>query len=183
MPGSKRHGRAMRGAASPSSPKEVRILAQRSAEAAKQIKELIAKSTEEVKSGVTLVGETGTALEAIIGDVEDINKNVLAIVEATREQSIGLGEINTAVASIDQGTQQNAAMVEETSAASVNLATQADELNTLLASFRLGTDAATRPQRHHRAEAASTPAPAAPRHAFNGSAALAAAPVEDWQAF
>ena len=161
---------------------EVRILAQRSAEAAKQIKELIAKSTEEVKSGVTLVGETGTALEAIIGDVEDINKNVLAIVEATREQSIGLGEINTAVASIDQGTQQNAAMVEETSAASVNLATQADELNTLLASFRLGTDAATRPQRHHRAEAASTPAPAAPRHAFNGSAALAA-PVEDWQAF
>lgn len=121
---------------------EVRILAQRSAEAAKQIKELIGKSTEEVKSGVTLVGETGIVLEAIIADVEEINENVIAIVEASREQSTGLGEINTAVGTIDQGTQQNAAMVEETSAASVNLALQAEELNALLATFQLGRGSA-----------------------------------------
>ena len=116
---------------------EVRVLAQRAASAAKEIKELIAKSDHEVKAGVALVGETGTALQTIIGDVQEINGHVLAIVEASREQSTALGEINTAVSTIDQGTQQNAAMVEETSAASVNLANHAEELKALLANFRL----------------------------------------------
>src|SRR5690606_2680898 len=128
---------------------------------------------------VSLVGETGAALEAIIGDVEDISKNVVAIVEAAREQSIGLGEINTAVGTIDQGTQQNAAMVEETSAASISLAQQAEELNALLATFRLGHGAAgARPaSRQPAASAAAAPAPVRASRAplaSHGSAALAA---------
>ena len=119
---------------------EVRELAQRSASAAKEIKALIAKSDNEVKTGVALVGETGTALQTIIGDVQEISGHVLAIVEASREQSTALAEINTAVSTIDQGTQQNAAMVEETSAASVSLAGQAEQLKALLATFRLDPD-------------------------------------------
>lgn len=119
---------------------EVRVLAQRAADAAKEIKALIAKSDTEVKSGVALVGETGAALQTIIGDVQEVSGHVLAIVEASREQSTALGEINTAVSTIDQGTQQNAAMVEETSAASVNLASQAEQLKALLATFRFEPD-------------------------------------------
>lgn len=116
---------------------EVRVLAQRAAGAAKEIKALIAKSDIEVKSGVSLVGETGTVLQAIIGNVQEISGHVLAIAEASREQSTALGEINLAVGAIDQGTQQNAAVVEETTAASVHLASKAEELKTLLAGFAL----------------------------------------------
>src|SRR5690606_20667700 len=88
---------------------EVRALAQRSAEAAKQIKALIIQSGEEVKAGVSLVGDTGAALQTIIADVHEISEHVVAIVEASREQSTGLAEINAAVTTIDQGTQKNAA--------------------------------------------------------------------------
>lgn len=131
---------------------EVRELAQRSASAAKQIKSLITKSDSEVKSGVALVGETGVALQTIIGDVQEISGHVLAIVEASREQSTALAEINTAVSTIDQGTQQNAAMVEETLAASVSLAGQAEQLKALLATFRL-----ERESPHRRTEWAAPP--------------------------
>ena len=117
---------------------EVRALAQRSAEAAKQIKALIVKSGNEVKSGVALVGDTGAALQAIIGDVREISGHVVAIVEASREQSTGLGEINTAIGAIDQGTQQNAAMVEQTAAATRHMAGDTGELNRLLGGFGLG---------------------------------------------
>src|SRR5690606_6639144 len=92
---------------------EVRELAQRSANAAKEIKSLLTTSSEQVDSGVALVGETGKALEAIVREVQEINGHVNAIVTAAREQSTGLQEINTAVNTMDQGTQQNAAMVEE----------------------------------------------------------------------
>jgi methyl-accepting chemotaxis protein len=119
---------------------EVRALAQRSAEAAKEIKALIAKSDREIKSGVALVGETGKALHTIITDVKEIDQHVSAIVDAAREQASGLQEVNTAVTSIDQGTQQNVAMVEQTSAASRNLASEAGQLKTLLAGFRLESD-------------------------------------------
>lgn len=117
---------------------EVRELAQRSAKAAKEIKALISKSSEHVKHGVTLVGETGKALEQIISQVEEINGNVLAIVEASREQSTGLKDISNSVNSMDQNTQQNAAMVEETTAASHSLAREAETLRNLLARFRFG---------------------------------------------
>ena len=116
---------------------EVRELAQRSASAAKEIKALITTSSEHVKNGVGLVGQTGKALEQIVTQVADINGNVAAIVKASKEQTIGLREINAAINSLDQTTQQNAAMVEESTAASLRLAHEADALHTLLAQFRL----------------------------------------------
>jgi methyl-accepting chemotaxis protein len=117
---------------------EVRELAQRSAKAAKEIKELITASNAHVKQGVNLVGETGTALERIVLQVQQVNSNVGAIVESSKEQALGLKEINTAVNTMDQGTQQNAAMVEESTAAAHSLAHQADSLFQLLKQFRIG---------------------------------------------
>ncbi|MBX5163736.1 MULTISPECIES: PAS domain-containing methyl-accepting chemotaxis protein [unclassified Rhizobium] len=116
---------------------EVRELAQRSAKAAKEIKALINTSSDLVKNGVGLVGQTGKALEQIVTQVGDINGNVVAIVEASKEQATGLKEINQAVNTLDQATQQNAAMVEESTAASHNLANEAEMLRLLLARFRL----------------------------------------------
>ncbi|GAK69156.1 putative methyl-accepting chemotaxis protein [Agrobacterium rubi TR3 = NBRC 13261] len=116
---------------------EVRELAQRSANAAKDIKTLISASTTQVESGVSLVGNAGKALETIVAEVQEINQHINAIVLASREQSTGLQEINTAINTIDQGTQQNAAMVEEQTAASHGLASEAAALNDLLAQFKL----------------------------------------------
>jgi methyl-accepting chemotaxis protein len=117
---------------------EVRELAQRSAKAAKEIKELINNSNTHVKSGVGLVGQTGLALEEIVSQVLQVNTNVAAIVEGSREQATGLKEINTAVNTMDQGTQQNAAMVEETSAAAHSLAREAEQLFQMLSQFKIG---------------------------------------------
>ena len=127
----------------------MRELAQRSANAAKEIKTLINASGEQVRSGVDLVGETGEALEAIVREVQEINGHVNAIVTAAREQSTGLQEINTAVNTMDQGTQQNAAMVEEQTAASHGLAAEAAALNALLAQFKL-RQAALQAREHAR---------------------------------
>ncbi|KQS83800.1 MULTISPECIES: methyl-accepting chemotaxis protein [unclassified Rhizobium] len=117
---------------------EVRELAQRSAKAAKEIKSLITASTEQVKSGVSLVGQTGKALEEILAQVQLINTNVVAIVEGAKEQATGLKEINQAVNTMDQGTQQNAAMVEQSTAASHSLAREAEALFQLLGQFKVG---------------------------------------------
>ncbi len=119
---------------------EVRELAQRSAQAAKEIKVLIDASGQQVKTGVKLVGDTGEALHSIVAEVQAINRHVAAIIEAAREQSTGLQEINIAVNSMDQGTQQNAAMVEQSTAASHTLAREVEGLNRLLAQFRLQAD-------------------------------------------
>jgi methyl-accepting chemotaxis protein len=116
---------------------EVRELAQRSANAAKEIKSLISTSEHQVKQGVSLVGDAGNALSLIATEVMEINRHVQAIAEAAREQAIGLQEINTAVNTMDQGTQQNAAMVEETTGASHNLAIEAAELAKLMSQFQL----------------------------------------------
>jgi methyl-accepting chemotaxis protein len=121
---------------------EVRELAQRSATAAKEIKSLISTSSQQVKTGVDLVGKTGTALQQIVEQVSDINTNVAAIVEAAREQATGLKEINIAVNAMDQATQQNAAMAEESTAASVDLAGQASSLRAVLDQFKLGPNLA-----------------------------------------
>lgn len=121
---------------------EVRELAQRSANAAKEIKALITTSNAQVQEGVQLVGETGAALNTIVADVQEINRHVIAIAESAQEQSSGLQEINTAVNRMDQDTQKNAAMVEETTAASHALANEVASLNRLLDQFRLSNDAA-----------------------------------------
>ncbi|MEX4005984.1 methyl-accepting chemotaxis protein [Neoaquamicrobium sediminum] len=120
---------------------EVRDLAQRAANAAKEINTLITTSGEHVRAGVELVGEAGEALRTIVSEVQEISTNVVAIVEASREQATGLNEINIAVNRIDQGTQQNAAMVEQSTAASHKLASEASALNALLAQFKLGREA------------------------------------------
>ncbi|MBW4021896.1 MAG: methyl-accepting chemotaxis protein [Proteobacteria bacterium] len=117
---------------------EVRALAQRSAEAAKEIKGLIASSSSEVKRGAQLVGETGTALTGIVVKVTEIDALVAGIASSTREQALGLAQVNTAVNEMDQVTQQNAAMVEEATAAAGQLKTEALELSRLVSRF--GTD-------------------------------------------
>lgn len=168
---------------------EVRELAQRSANAAKEIKALINTSSTQVNTGVSLVGETGKALQAIVGEVQEINQHVGAIVTATREQSVGLQEINTAVNNMDQGTQQNAAMVEEQTAASHTLAREAGALNDLLRQFKLA--AVSEQPRPVAATPQSRPAPSPARvlgrtvaKAFGGKAATAAAVAQDeWEEF
>jgi methyl-accepting chemotaxis protein len=117
---------------------EVRELAQRSAQAAKEIKELIGKSAQEVESGVKLVTATGEALKVIGDHVIAINGQLDAIATSSREQSVGLSEVNTAVNQMDQTTQQNAAMVEEATAASASLASEAERLRHLISQFQLG---------------------------------------------
>ena len=123
---------------------EVRALAQRSASAAKQIKALISASSDHVAQGVSLVGETTAALRSIVEQVDRINELVCDIAGSTREQSTSLAEVNRAVNQMDQVTQQNAAMVEETTAASHDLRTEAAQLSQLIARFQAG-DQSLRP--------------------------------------
>jgi methyl-accepting chemotaxis protein len=117
---------------------EVRALAQRSADAAKEIKTLISASTSQVSEGVQLVGRAGQALGRIAGQVGDIDRLVSEISLSSREQSTGLGQINTAVNQMDQMTQQNAAMVEQSTAATIALNTQVEHLFSLVGQFRVG---------------------------------------------
>jgi methyl-accepting chemotaxis protein len=117
---------------------EVRELAQRTAKAAKEIKNLITTSGEQVKSGVELVAETGQSLNTIVTEVTEISSHINAIYQAAREQTMALSEINVAVNVMDQGTQQNAAMVQETNAASDKLADEAVRINKMLAEFETG---------------------------------------------
>jgi methyl-accepting chemotaxis protein len=114
---------------------EVRELAQRSANAAKEIKTLIDKSFQDVVHGVSLVNKTGEALNSIGGKVDSINEHIAAITTAAQEQAMGIQEINVAISSMDQLTQQNAAMVEETNAATHNLSDVSGNLAALVSQF------------------------------------------------
>lgn len=159
---------------------EVRELAQRSAGAAKEIKELITTSNSQVQQGVQLVGDTGKALETIVSEVQEINRHVLAIAESAQEQSSGLQQINTAVNQMDQDTQKNAAMVEESTAASHGLAQEVQSLNRLLAQFKLsaaGFSERSTPVRGASGADRASPSPARVlarkvTAAFSGNAAL-----------
>jgi methyl-accepting chemotaxis protein len=158
---------------------EVRELAQRSASAAKDIKALITTSGEQVKSGVALVDETGRALREILEQVQEVHTNVSAIVEASREQSTGLREINQSVNSMDQATQKNAAMVEESTAASHAMAREAEALHTLIRRFRLSGSAPSAARPHTPAPVPQLHAVARTMRAPRGSAAAA----ESWEEF
>ncbi|WP_290428833.1 methyl-accepting chemotaxis protein [Roseateles amylovorans] len=116
---------------------EVRQLAQRSAEAAKQIKGLITTSGERVESGSRLVGDTGAAMQAIVSSVRRVTDIIGEISTASREQAQGVNRINGAVAQLDQGTQQNAALVEESTAAAESLREQAHRLVAQVGQFRV----------------------------------------------
>lgn len=132
---------------------EVRELAQRSATAAKEIKTLISESSHEVADGVKHVTATGEALDLIAKHITDISKHIASIATASGEQSVGLGECNLAVSSLDQSTQQNAAMVEETTAVTHRLAGDSATLAELVGQFRFAGQTATagRPAAQRRA--------------------------------
>jgi methyl-accepting chemotaxis protein len=115
---------------------EVRALAQRSADAAKEIKSLISASGAQVGQGVTLVGETAKALALITTQVAELNNVINAIAAAAAEQATGLLEVNSAISQMDQVTQQNAAMVEQTTAAAHSLAEATSQMTTLVARFK-----------------------------------------------
>jgi methyl-accepting chemotaxis protein len=117
---------------------EVRALAQRSAGAAKEIKALISASSTQVGQGVKLVGDAGQALNGIVSKVASIDSLIAEISVSSQEQATGLAQVNTAVNQMDQVTQQNAAMVEESTAAAANLKRDVSELTALITKFRTG---------------------------------------------
>ncbi|MDX3926591.1 MAG: methyl-accepting chemotaxis protein [Shinella sp.] len=169
---------------------EVRELAQRSANAAKEIKTLINTSEVQVREGVELVGKAGGALEKIAEQVMQINGLIRQISGSASEQAVGLKEINAAVNQMDQVTQQNAAMVEQTTAASMALNEEAQVLRSLVSRFRAGSGrssqtAAAPPQPQRPAYKA--PAPAAyrsgPTRAVPQAAGNTALAQDDWEEF
>ncbi|QPF75350.1 HAMP domain-containing protein [Roseateles sp. DAIF2] len=116
---------------------EVRTLAQRSAQAAREIKSLILDSSSKVEAGSQLVGEAGSTMDDILAQVQRMTGLMAEINASAVEQSSGIGQVNQAVASIDQGTQQNAALVEESAAAAESLRRQAADLQLVIATFKL----------------------------------------------
>jgi methyl-accepting chemotaxis protein len=171
---------------------EVRALAQRSAEAAKEIKGLITSSKNEVDSGVKLVAETGESLDRIVGRVGEINSVVADISAGATEQATALGEVNTAVNQMDQTTQQNAAMAEQATAAGQSMAAEAGKLTAAIGQFKLGGDDRVRSELKrvapHAFASPSKPAPRRgapePRPAKKGAAARASTGGSDsWNEF
>ena len=162
---------------------EVRALAQRSADAARDIRELIGTSTGQVASGVSLVETSGEALRQIVAEVSAVAGLVDEIAEAAGKQASGIGEISQMVSAMDEFTQQNAAMVEQSSAGTRNLSDETVQLVERLGQFRLGGDPAPAPVPARTAPrlAASAPVRAAPP-AFDGNAALAIGEA-DWAEF
>ena len=197
-----RAGEAGRGFAVVAS--EVRALAQRSSDAAREIAGLISNSSNQVKRGVDLVGQAGNALQGIQASVADIFTFMTDITSSTREQSTGLSEINTAMHQLDQVTQHNAAMFEETSAASQSLSRETEGLVETMGQFRLGatnviSPAQIAPERKERVSAnapafmsrrstngpiASLPPPIATAAVRGGAASAAQRHIEeDWEDF
>jgi methyl-accepting chemotaxis protein len=154
---------------------EVRALAQRSADAAKEIKALISGSGQQVKSGVGLVGDAGQALERIAAQVTEINGVIAEIAASAQEQASGLGQVNTAVNQMDQVTQQNAAMVEQTAAVSSQLANYGESLIQVISGFKLGTVPAEQTQTAHGHASKSPQRARPPLKAVAGTAPAIAA--------
>ena len=191
-----RAGEAGRGFAVVAS--EVRALAQRSADAAKEIKSLISASTQQVNVGVDLVGQTGEALTSIASNVTEITQLVNEIAASAQEQATGLHQVNSTVSQMDHVTQQNAAMVEQTTAAMRNLREEAAELSRLFQRFKIGSQATASDARSATVRSAPSPAlrrpapisaPRSPAPRASTAAAVARAPShaapseDDWTEF
>jgi len=174
---------------------EVRALAQRSADAAKDIKALITTSGQQVNHGVSLVGETGKMLERIVAKIRDINGLMGEMAAGTEMQATNLQQVNGSVNDMDKMTQQNAAMVEETTAAARNLASEADELASLITRFQLSSGEMHRrsgnamssvrsvePPKVSAPIARPAPAPRAMSAPVSGNLALKSS-EEDWTEF
>jgi methyl-accepting chemotaxis protein len=170
---------------------EVRALAQRSSEAAKQIKALILASGEHVESGVKYVGESGAALKRIVEQVVQINALVSEMAMAAEQQSTGIEEVNSAVTQMDQVTQQNAAMVEQSTAASRQLADEAQSLSQSVSFFRASQAPSSAIARSHpatpvappRARPSHSTKPASTRRAASALAAKPKVDPDDWTEF
>jgi methyl-accepting chemotaxis protein len=171
---------------------EVRALAQRSADAAKEIETLISSSGRQIASGVTLVDRTGEVLRGIVGKVTEIDDLIASIAASATEQSTGLHQVNIAVNQMDQVTQQNAAMVEQTTAATHSLKGQSAELGRLLGGFTLSGSHAVAAPLKPAVSVGRSPAPAprpqisrpgssAPLRRASGGAAVAV--NEGWEEF
>ena len=164
---------------------EVRALAQRSADAARDIKDLINTSSEQVEQGVSLVGETGKLLDEIVNRIAQVNRQVQDIAEAAVIQASNIEQVNAAVTEMDRMTQQNAAMVEESTAAARSLSEEAGDLGQLVGQFRTGAPAVA------AARAAPAPVTLAPTRrkkssipATSGNLALKHEPdQDDWSEF
>ena len=186
---------------------EVRTLAGRSATAAKEIKDLIKDSVKKVEDGSVYVTRSGQTLEQIVASVKKVSDIVAEIAAASREQSAGIGQVNQAVLQMDELTQQNAALVEQATSASQDMAHEAHALHEMMGAYRLGdlarrqasrTASVTRVGRTEPAASAvadstnEQPAPhserrgPAPRSRASGSAQVAAAAADgdgEWQEF
>ncbi|WP_225206119.1 HAMP domain-containing methyl-accepting chemotaxis protein [Novosphingobium huizhouense] len=167
---------------------EVRALALRATEAASAIKQRVEAVTEHVRKGVDLVNETGSALETIIGRVGTVTASISTIADTAGEQSVALRKISESISAMDQMTQQNAAMVEQTNAATKNLTQEASHLSATFAGFKIGKErTSSLPGMRGGAVVAPFPAPApALPPATRPVAALPAsnlAVAEDWSDF
>ena len=116
---------------------EVRSLAQRSAQAAKEIKQLIDNSVSKVADGGVLVAQAGQTMEQIVASIRDVSVIVSEIAHASSEQNGGIQEVNLAITHIDEGTQQNAALVEQAAAAAKSLQDEAHRLSVLVGGFKM----------------------------------------------
>jgi len=177
---------------------EVRSLAQRSADAAKEIKSLITTSVDRVDQGTQLVDEAGRTMEEIVSAIKRVTDIVGEISAASSEQSLGVSQVGEAITQMDQATQQNAALVEESAAAAESLRQQASDLVKAVAVFRIGADAGGRdfgtPARAdtHKSGMRSTsgprPAPAARQDGPTPAASPVTTPAstgkdDDWESF
>jgi len=183
-----RAGEAGRGFAVVAS--EVRALAQRSSDAAKDIKDLISDSAQHVQMGVNLVDQTGTALDKLVSQVSNVDSLVSEIASSADEQATGLAEVNSAVNDMDRVTQKNAAMVEESTAACYNLTNESNDLSRMVQHFKVGNSApVAAPAAPERSAVPAVPVHAQQQRAAKyfaasqGGAALAVDEDDNWQDF
>jgi methyl-accepting chemotaxis protein len=162
---------------------EVRSLAQRSSQAAKDIKELISHSTNQVKDGVDLVNRAGSSLTEIVASIEKVTTIVAEISTASAEQATGLDEITKSLTQMDEATQQNSALVEENAATAKTLEQQSRAMDEQVGVFRVDTGSVRAPAaKPTPSKAPAKPAAAAPRRAVAGARAQAAE-AQDWKEF
>jgi len=167
---------------------EVRTLAQRSAAAAKEIKELIGDSVEKVGAGTKLVDEAGKTMEEIVASVKRVTDIMAEITAASQEQSTGIEQVNQSIAQMDEVTQQNAALVEQAAAAAESMEEQAGNLASAVAIFRLEQQAgharAAKPAANNgAATAAVAPAKAVPRPVSRAKNSKASGGADEWTEF
>jgi methyl-accepting chemotaxis protein len=166
---------------------EVRNLAQRSAQAAREIKTLITDSVERVDEGARLADDAGKTMTEVVSSVNRVSQIIGEIAAATQEQSTGIAQVNTAVGDLDKVTQQNASLVEESTAASESLQQLAREMVNAVSVFRLGAGVSQQQAMPAPKRPAALPAaPAAPRIAPAPrlkALAAAGATVEEWKEF